>query len=109
MPGDRVEFRLRVTRSLSWVDRLKVISAARADAGLTRSPSRASLVALGAPAPEITLTDHRGRDVTLADLRGQAVAITFIYTRCPLPDYCPRMLANFKDVRTRFADGSARI
>jgi protein SCO1/2 len=103
-PGDRVEFRLRVTGNASWIDRLKVISAARPDAGLTRSPSRSSLVAVGTPAPEISLTDHHGREVTLASLRGQAVAITFIYTRCPLPDYCPRMLANFKEVRTRFAD-----
>jgi protein SCO1 len=103
-PGDRVEFRLRVTRKASWIDRLRVISAARPDAGLTRSPSRSSLVALGTPAPDVTLTDHRGRQVSLASLRGQAVAITFIYTRCPLPDYCPRMLANFKEVRTRFAD-----
>jgi protein SCO1 len=108
MPGDRVELRLRVTRKASWVDRLKVISAARSDAGLTRSPSRSSLVAVGAPAPDVTLTDHRGREVTLASLRGQAVAITFIYTRCPLPDYCPRMLANFNDVRTRFADRLGR-
>ena len=42
--------------------------------------------------------------MTLASLRGQAVAVTFIYTRCPLPDYCPRMLANFKEVRARFRD-----
>jgi protein SCO1/2 len=104
MPGDRVEFRLRVTRKESWIDRLDVISAARPDAGLTRSPSRSSLVAVGTPAPDISLTDHRGRDVTLASLRGQAVAVTFIYTRCPLPDYCPRMLANFKDLQKRFAD-----
>jgi protein SCO1 len=104
MPGDRVEFRLRVTRKESWIDRLSVVSAARPDAGLTRSPSRASLVAIGTPAPDITLTDHRGREVSLASLRGQAVAVTFIYTRCPLPDYCPRMLANFKEVQRRFAD-----
>lgn len=103
-PGDRVEFRLRVTRRDSWVDRLTVISAKRPDAGLARSPTRPVLVELGAPAPDITLTDHRGRDVALAGLRGQVVAITFIYTRCPLPDYCPRMLANFKDVQKRFAD-----
>jgi protein SCO1 len=103
-PGDRVEFRLRVTRQDSWVDRLTVISAKRPDAGLARSPMRPALVDLGAPAPDITLTDHRGREVTLASLRGQAVAVTFIYTRCPLPDYCPRMLANFKDVQKRFAD-----
>jgi protein SCO1 len=103
-PGDRVEFRLRVARHDSWVDRLKVISAKRPDAGLARSPMRPTLVDLGAPPPDISLTDHRGRDVTLASLRGQAVAITFIYTRCPLPDYCPRMLANFKNVQKRFAD-----
>jgi protein SCO1/2 len=32
------------------------------------------------------------------------VAVTFIYSRCPLPDYCPRMVENFRAVRQRFAD-----
>jgi protein SCO1/2 len=30
------------------------------------------------------------------------VAVAFIYTRCPLPDYCPRLMTNFRAVRARF-------
>lgn len=39
------------------------------------------------PAPGFTLTDQRGQPVRLSDLRGSAVALTFIYTNCP--DICP--------------------
>jgi protein SCO1/2 len=35
----------------------------------------------------------------MASLRGQRVALTFIYTRCPLPDYCPLMNRNFVAVQ----------
>ena len=41
--------------------------------------------------------------VALSALKGKVVAVTFIYSRCPLPDYCPRMVENFKAVRERFA------
>jgi protein SCO1 len=102
-PGDRVAFRLRVDKRESWIDRLTVVSARRPDAGLTRSPASPTLVPIGGVPPDFALVDQHGRSVTLASLRGQAVAVTFIYTRCPLPEYCPRMLANFKAVQARFA------
>jgi protein SCO1 len=42
------------------------------------------------PAPPFTLTDHRGETVTLEDLHGKAVAMTFIFTNCP--DVCPLLI-----------------
>jgi protein SCO1/2 len=41
------------------------------------------------------LTDQSGRAVHLADFRGKVTALDFIYTRCPLPDVCPRLSSNF--------------
>ena len=41
--------------------------------------------------------------MALSALKGKVVAVTFIYTRCPLPDYCPRMVENFRAIRDRFA------
>jgi protein SCO1/2 len=38
-----------------------------------------------------------GRPVSLNSFHGQALAITFIYTRCPLPNYCPRLSRNFQE------------
>ena len=40
----------------------------------------------------------------LADFRGKVVAVDFIYTRCPLPDVCPRLAANFAALQRRFRD-----
>jgi protein SCO1/2 len=101
--GDRVRLRLAVKGGRSWVDRLDVLSAAPVDAGLQQSPAVPVLVPVGAPIPDFDLVDQQGAAVTLSSLRGKVVAVTFIYTRCPLPDYCPRMVENFRAIRSRFA------
>lgn len=102
-PGDRVRFRLSVKGGRSWVDRVIVVSAAPVDGGLQNTPAVPVLVAVGTPMPDFELTDQAGKPVALSALKGKVVAVTFIYSRCPLPDYCPRMVENFKAVRERFA------
>jgi len=102
--GDRVKFRLSVKHGRSWVDRLEVISAAPVDAGLLQTPATHVLVPVGSPLPEFELTDQAGASVSLSSLHGKIVAVNFIYSRCPLPDYCPRMVENFRALRTRFLD-----
>ena len=107
-PGDRVRFRLSVKGSRSWVDRLEIVSAARRDAGLQHTPAVATLVPVGSAMPDFELVNQAGLPVTLSALKGKVVAVTFIYTRCPLPDYCPRMVENFRALRDRFADRIGR-
>lgn len=46
------------------------------------------------PATDFMLTDHRGDRVSLSDLRGQAVALTFIFTNCP--DVCPLIASKMR-------------
>jgi protein SCO1 len=101
--GDRVRFRLSVKGGRSWVDRVEVLSAPAVDAGLQQTPAAPVLVPVGTPIPDFTLIDQSGARVALSSLNGKVVAVTFIYTRCPLPDYCPRMVENFRAVRERFA------
>jgi protein SCO1/2 len=50
----------------------------------------------GHPLLDYKFTNELGQAVSLNDFRGQALAITFFYTRCPLPDYCPRLSKNFQ-------------
>jgi protein SCO1/2 len=107
-PGDRVRFRLAVKKEKSWVDRVEVVSAAPVDAGLQQTPAAPVLVPVGAAMPDFTLTDQAGAPVALSALKGKVVAVTFIYSRCPLPDYCPRMIENFRAVRQRFASRMAQ-
>jgi len=106
--GDRVKLRLSVKGGRSWIDRLDVISAAPVDAGLEQTPVTHVLVPVGATLPDFELTDQTGTPLALSALKGKVVAVTFIYSRCPLPDYCPRMVENFRAIRARFADRMAR-
>jgi len=49
----------------------------------------------GDEVPDFVLLNEMGKKMSLRSLRGKVVALTFIYTRCPLSDYCPRMSHNF--------------
>jgi protein SCO1/2 len=106
--GDRVRLRLSVKSGRSWLDKLEVVSGTPVDAGLQQSPAIPVLVPVGAQIPDFDLVDQTGAGVSLASLKGKVVAVTFIYTRCPLPDYCPRMVENFRAIRNRFAARMAR-
>jgi protein SCO1/2 len=85
-----------------------VLSAARHDEGLTESPAVPALVPLGGAVPAVSLVDQDGMPASPAAWRGRVVAINFIYTRCPLPDYCPRLVSTFSALRRRFADRLGR-
>jgi protein SCO1 len=53
--------------------------------------------------PNFALVNQDGRRVHLDQYRGKAVVVTFIYTRCPLPDYCPLMTHNFAQLEKELA------
>ena len=58
---------------------------------------------IGQAVPDFSLTDQDGKRISLKDFRGKALAITFIYAKCPLPDYCIRMSTNFSDLAKQLA------
>jgi len=101
-PGDRIAFRITSRKGRTRIDRVQLLSAA--PPGAAPAPSApAAAVRVGDRVPDFQLTSHRGAPVSLSSLRGRVVAVAFIYTRCPLPDYCPRMMTNFRAVKQRFA------
>jgi protein SCO1/2 len=52
----------------------------------------------GDAVPDFKLVNENGRTIHLGQFKGRALLLTFIYTRCPLPDYCPRMNRNFAEI-----------
>ena len=52
---------------------------------------------------DFALLTQDGRTMHLSDLHGKAVLVTFIYTRCPLGDFCPRMSRNFAEINADLA------
>jgi protein SCO1/2 len=96
--GDKVEATLVVDRDRYWLEKIltKGFVATPSSAGsamATPAPNRA--VGLGDPFPDFALTDQTGSTVRLSDFRGQPVAVTFLYTRCPIATACPLTAAKF--------------
>lgn len=88
-----------------WIENI-VISAAP-KAGQAELPKNEDFAQVGMEVPDFSLTDQDGKKISLKDFRGKALAITFIYAKCPLPDACIRMSTNFSDLANQLnADAS---
>lgn len=74
----------------------------------TDPATAAKRIEIGQPVPDFTLTDQAGQMVSLSQLRGKVVALTFGYSRCPNPDYCYRLSTNLAKVARRFHDQAGR-
>ncbi len=101
--GDRITFRLLVTDDDSWIDTVQrqgVVEAPPATFPYEQSRIVRDVepLEIGQPMPDYVFTNQLGQRVRLADFRGRALALTFVFTRCPLPDFCPRMMKNFSQV-----------
>jgi protein SCO1/2 len=94
-PGDTVAFRLCVTDDGAWVEHLRRLAPGAGPVTGLR-PATASRLGPGDLFPDAALVDQQGMNFRLADFRGSVLALTFIYTRCPLPTYCPLMSRNFQ-------------
>ena len=98
-PGDEIEFRLTVTSDDSWIDGVKKTGRTVALAVSNTAPvvSTNASITPRHPLMEYAFTNQLGEPVTLSSFRGQALAITFFFTRCPIPEYCPRLSKNFEE------------
>jgi protein SCO1 len=95
-PGARVAFDLVVDAGRSLA---RNVRKSGPDGAI---PAPKEQIHIGDPLPVFRLADQSGRTVDADSLRGKVVAIDFIYTRCPLPDVCPRLSANFAALQRRF-------
>jgi protein SCO1/2 len=94
-PGDLVKATLVVTDEESYLSSLQKTGSRPAGEPPPATPPPEEGLRTGDLVPGITLTDESGQALSLSAYRGAFTLITFIYTRCPLPDYCPRMNAYF--------------
>jgi len=109
--GDEIDFTLAVGASESWVSNVKLISHRVSNVASNTFILHADSAELqpGDILPEGRLRSESGKQLRFSDYRGQAVAFTFFFTRCPLPDYCLRMNRNFAATRViLLADTRAR-
>ncbi len=99
-PGDLITARVLVDQTADGpanarLDTIVVVAQARPD---YRPPVAYHVPAPGELVPDFHLLNQSGKPIHLAQFRGRAVLLTFIYTRCPLADFCPRMSSNFAEI-----------
>jgi protein SCO1/2 len=98
-PGLRINFQLKVTSKAATVRNIRIDQTAASDVPVPKAEGK---ISIGQPVPDFTLTDQDGRALTLSSFQGKPVAVDFIYTRCPLPNVCPMLSANFARLQKRF-------
>src|SRR5712692_3117997 len=96
--GDRVQATLVVAGLKSWLEDV-VITRETVDPSDIRSSQAQAEPKPGDEVPDFKLVNQDGKRISLHQYRGRAVLLTFIYTRCPLPDYCPLMTDNFSEIQ----------
>jgi len=104
--GDKITFTLVVGENDEWVENIHRIGhSAETTTNKMSMPMDMSHGRMmpelkpGDPLPDYALTAEDGKQIHISDFRGKVLAFTFCFTRCPLPDYCPRMNNNFEQAR----------
>ena len=112
-PGDAISFQMVVTKDDGWIENIRKLPPAtptNANQVITLNSTNATNVgpltfrrspiveplAIGDAIPDYKFTNQFGTPISLAQYKGQALGITFIFTRCPFPTFCPRMSQHFQ-------------
>ncbi len=84
-----------------YLEHLAIIGKSTAS---TSSPgSTAHVLMIGEKPPDVPLVDQDGKTLHFSQFKGKAVLLTFIYTRCPFPDYCPLLSRQFASIQNDLA------
>lgn len=105
-PGDRISARIVVQQDSAGfrdpeLDNIVVTAQARPD---YKPAVNYHIPQVGDKIPDFRLLNQSGRIISVAQFKGKVLVATFIYTRCPLADYCPRMSRNFAEIDKALAE-----
>lgn len=104
-PGDLVNAQLVVESNTAYLSAIKRVGTApleKPPAVAEEVPSASAgfeLLAPGEAAPDAHFVDQDGRKRDFASFTGQPTVVTFIYTKCPMPTFCPLLDRNFASVQ----------
>ena len=91
-PGDSITAEVVVDSDKYWLENVKITGHSQpAD----KPAATLHIPAPGDEIPDFKLINQNGRNISLRQYRGQTLLLTLIYTRCPFPDFCPRVSHEF--------------
>ena len=93
-PGDKIAAEVVVSKDGNdyWLEDVRITDESRR--GKVK-PTESHMLIPGEKVPDVPLVDQDGQTIHLKDFSGKAVLVTFIYTRCPVPTFCPRLSSQF--------------
>jgi protein SCO1/2 len=106
-PGDTITADVLVSKSSEEtvvLDHIVVIAQGKPD---YKPPVIYHVPAPGDAVPDFALRNQDGREIHLDQFRGKTLLVTFIYTRCPLPNFCPLITHNFAVINQQLAANPA--
>lgn len=108
-PGEEIEFVYVVRDVSSWLE--QVVRTGKK--GEVKKPAEAAsaspqeILGVGDLLPDYGFQDETAKEVKLSDFRGGPVALSFIFSRCPVPEYCPATMRKFAAVQTALSQDPA--
>jgi protein SCO1/2 len=105
VPGDEVQATLVVDGASSWLEDPIITSESTETPGTDKTEGLRDPQP-GDEVPDFALVNQDGKRIHLREYRGKVLLLTFIYTRCPLPDYCTLMSSNFAELNKELAKDS---
>jgi protein SCO1/2 len=113
--GDAISFRLAFTKKDFWIENVRKI---RREEVRVAEPKQTFSSASAEPdmrlkegdeMPAFSLTNQNDERISLDTFRGKPFVLTFVFTRCSVPNFCPRMSNNFEELQTAIQAGDATI
>jgi len=95
-PGDKITADLVVSENKGRLE--KIVLVGKGD-GKASPAATEHIPEKGEAVPDFVFVNQDGKIIHFGNYRGKVLLVTFIYTRCPLPDFCPRMNENFRAVQ----------
>ncbi len=89
-----------------WLENIAIVAASNRNK--PAPPVNENFAQIGQEIPDFFLTNQDAKRISTKDYLGKALAITFIYARCPLPDYCIKMSTNFSDLANELHDSDLK-
>jgi protein SCO1/2 len=106
-PGETITATLEVSDMTGRLVAIEHRGSAPLPAGTNAVAIASALLDIGDPIPDVALIDEHDRRRSLAEWKGTTTLITFVYTRCPLPNFCPLMDQHFETLQRRVRDDPA--
>ena len=104
-PGDSITAEVVVEPEKYWLENVKVTGHSQPSA---KPAASVHIPSPGDEVPDFKLVNQSSKNISLHRYRGQTLLLTLIYTRCPFPDFCPRVSHEFAAIDRQLRADPAR-